>query len=97
MLKVVAKMNLKSEEDMEKFLEIGRQVIEKTNALDKGCVSYELCQETQDPLQFVMLECWESQEALDNHTKAPHFTELVPKMDAYCIGGPNVTVYKKLL
>ena len=95
MIKVVAGFRVK-EDSLDEYLALGAQVVEKTNALDEGCISYELCQDVNDPLRLAMLEQWESQEALDKHMQSAHFTTLVPKMDALCQGGAAITVYKKL-
>ena len=68
------------EENLAEFLSIAKELVEKTNTLDKGCVRYMMYKDTSDPLHFVMLEEWESQEALDVHMEAQHFVELVPKL-----------------
>jgi len=96
MLKIVAKMHFKEGGDPAKFLEIAKEVVEKTNALDKGCISYEFCKSEQDPNGYAMFEQWESQEALASHMQSEHFTSLVPAMDAFCEGGPDLLVYEKL-
>jgi len=78
MIKVVA-VNFLKEECVDEFLAISKGLVEKTNALDKGCIKYELCRAANDPLKFAMLEEWEDQESLDAHMKAQHFVENVPK------------------
>ena len=96
MLKIVAKMQVRDEGCLEEFLKIGKEVVEKTNALDKGCISYEFCKSGQDPSGYAMFEQWESQEALAAHMQSAHFTTLVPQMDALCAPGPDIMVYEKL-
>ena len=81
MLKVTAANYVKTG-CVEEFLTIAKELVEKTNALDKGCIKYELCKDLSDPQRFVMLEEWEDQNALDEHMKAAHFVELVPKFGA---------------
>ena len=39
---------------------------------EKGCISYELYQDTKNPGKFTFIENWESQEHLDVHLKTPH-------------------------
>ena len=78
MIKVTA-VNFVKEECVDDFLAISKELVEKTNALDKGCIRYELCRDANNPLRFIMLEEWENQEALDAHMKAKHFVENVPK------------------
>jgi len=96
MVKIVAKMHLKDEADKETFLGYAKQVVEKTNALDKGCIGYEFCHSKQDPMGYAMMEQWESDEALAAHMQSAHFTEIVPKMNAFCDGPSEILVYEKL-
>jgi quinol monooxygenase YgiN len=43
---------------------------------EPGCVRYALHRDPQSPATFVMIENWESAEALDVHSKAPAFLKL---------------------
>jgi quinol monooxygenase YgiN len=70
-------------------------MIKKTNANDKGCISYELYKDTQDPLHFTMIEEWENEEAIQGHMKAPHFVELIPVMDGFSSKPGELTTYVK--
>ena len=79
MVKVVANNYVKSER-LDEYLSIAKELVEKTNALDSGCIKYELCRDVNDPLHYVMLEEWENQESLNEHTKASHFLDLIPKL-----------------
>jgi len=42
---------------------------------EAGCIRFELCQSTEDPLQFAMFECWESKAHFDAHLETAHFKE----------------------
>ena len=95
MLKVVAENHVK-EGCLEQFLELTKVIVEKTTTLDEGCLSYAMCQDTEDPLHCTIIEEWESQEALDKHMKAAHFIEIVPKMGDFCTSPTGITLYKKL-
>ncbi len=81
---------------LDEFLALARELVEKTNKLDAGCISYAMYQDMNDPSVITVLETWESQEALDQHGKAPHFTELIPKLGALCTKPPELNLYKKL-
>ena len=95
MVKVVARDFLKPE-CVEEFLSITKELVEKTNRLDPGCISYELCRDLKDPLRFAMVEAWKDQESLDAHMKSPHFVELVPKMGALCSQPSELTLMEKV-
>ena len=95
MLKVVAEQYVK-EECLEQFKELAKTIVEKTVALDQGCISYSVCQDVHDPLHCSMIEEWESQEMLDKHMQAAHFIEIVPKIGECCAGKTVFTMYNKL-
>ena len=95
MVKVTA-VNFIKAECVEDFLTIAKELVEKTNALDSGCITYELCRAVDDPLRFVMLEEWEDQKSLDEHTKAKHFIELVPKLHDLSEKPTEITRLEKL-
>jgi quinol monooxygenase YgiN len=95
MLKVVARNYIK-EGKTEEFIAIARSLVEDTNKNDAGCISYTLCQELGNPQVLAMIEEWESQEALDNHMKAKHFLDNIPKLGALCEKEAEISLYQKL-
>ena len=95
MVKVTA-VNYVKEECIEGFLAVTKELVEKTNALDAGCIRYELCRDVNDPLRFIMLEEWEDQKLLDAHMKAAHFVQLVPKLQGFGSRPSEVTVLEKV-
>jgi quinol monooxygenase YgiN len=94
MIKVVANNHIKPERVGE-FLEVVSVLVEKTNSLDKGCMSYALYQDTSDPYHYTMLEEWEDETAIENHMKSQHAQELIPKMIEFSSKSGEVTMYKK--
>ena len=95
MIKVTAREFIKAE-CVEEFLSITKVLVEKTNALDPGCLKYELCRDVNEPLNFVMLEEWSDKSSLDNHMKSAHFMELVPKLGAMASKPSEITVLEKV-
>ena len=93
MVKVVAN-NFVKEECVDEFLRLGKEIVEKTNALDKGCIKYELCRNLQDSLHFAMLEEWESMADLEAHMKAAHFTEIIPQMGPLCSKDGGIGIFE---
>ena len=79
MIQVIAINNVKKEK-VDDYLATAKELVEKTNAFDKGCIKYQLCKDINDPLRFVMVEAWDDKSALDEHMKADHFIKLVPKL-----------------
>ena len=79
-IRVVAN-NYVREDAIEKFLEITKELVEKTNALDAGCISYQLARDLNDPMHFAVIEEWADMASLEAHMKAAHFIELIPQLD----------------
>ena len=79
MIKVIAKSLIK-EECVEAYVTLAKDLAAKTQANDAGMVYYTLNQSVENPRLFAMLECWESQEALQAHMASAHFTSMVPQM-----------------
>jgi quinol monooxygenase YgiN len=95
MVKLTAKNFIKAE-CVDDFLAIVKALVEKTNALDSGCILYELCRDKADPLQFIMIEEWKDQASLDKHMQAPHFLELIPKLHDMSSKPGEITFLEKI-
>ena len=47
---------------------------------EKGCISYTVHQNTQNPLHYCIIEQWEDENAIAYHNNTEHFKTLVPQM-----------------
>ncbi|MBD5259982.1 MAG: antibiotic biosynthesis monooxygenase [Bacteroides sp.] len=47
---------------------------------DKGCISYDFYQSLTNDDRFMILETWESEEALKAHSESDHFKRIVPRL-----------------
>ncbi len=56
---------------------------------DAGCQEFQIFQDASDPDKFVLLELWESQEALDAHAKLNSQRGPVPGMAEVRGDGPG--------
>jgi quinol monooxygenase YgiN len=74
-LKVVAIAETSSDK-AEELKSICLGLIEPTRK-EKGCISYELYQDTTNPGKFTFIENWQSKELLDIHLKSPHLVAAV--------------------
>ena len=78
MLIVVAK-SLVKEECVEAYCKIAKELVARSQS-DTGRVYYTLNVSAENPRLFAMLECWESQEALQAHMASEHFKTMVPQL-----------------
>jgi quinol monooxygenase YgiN len=83
-------------DEVTKFLELAKIIVQKTNANDPGCIKYNIFRDKNDPTHFVMLEEWTDQESLDAHMRAPHFTELIPQMGAFASKPGGIGIYENV-
>ena len=90
-IRVIALFNAKPEKVSElKALLTG--FIEPTRK-EKGCLRYELHQNTSDPLDFAFIEEWESHESLDAHLQSTHIQTALPHIGAYLTKEPDIRRY----
>lgn len=69
-VKVVVSMTFK-EEYKEELLNASYVMADETRK-EKGCIYYDLHQDVNNPLKYVLLECWATQEDLNVHAQTEH-------------------------
>jgi quinol monooxygenase YgiN len=70
---ILARVYIKSgSEDL--FIESARTIIEKSNS-EEGCLSYMLFQDPYEKTNFIFVEKWKNQAAIDYHFGTEHFKE----------------------
>jgi quinol monooxygenase YgiN len=79
MIKVVCKAVLKPDVKIEEYLIIAREVISETRK-EKGCISYTLHEDINEPTILTMLEEWVDEEAINKHNKSEHVLKIVPEL-----------------
>lgn len=68
MIKVVCRAKLKQNVKVEEYLAIAKEVV-SVSRKEKGCISYTLYEDINDPTILTTLEEWEDEEAIDQHNK----------------------------
>lgn len=95
MIAVVAGMSLKEGKEKE-FLAQAEKVVAATRKED-GCVGYVCCKNPDDPLGIVIVEKWESKDALDAHMQTAHFKDFIAGTEALTVGPADIKVYPVLI
>jgi quinol monooxygenase YgiN len=95
MIKVVAQFFIKSE-NIENALTLAKELVLETRK-EKGCISYELFRNKEQNTHIAFIEEWESQSAVDEHFKTPHFVDLVPKLQALTDQDVVITAFDKVI
>jgi quinol monooxygenase YgiN len=63
---------------------------------EAGCINYDLHQSPDKPGRFLFHENWTSQAALDAHLQSPHMKAMLPRLDDFCAGVPEVKIWQKI-
>ena len=79
MIKVVCKAKLKPGVKVEEYLIIAREVVSETRK-EKGCITYTLHEDINDPTILTTLEEWEDEEAINQHNKNEHVWKFVQEL-----------------
>ena len=63
---------------------------------EAGCLSYQLLQNNSDPSEFVFVEEWTSDAALDEHMTTPHLQNAVTRGQTLFAKAPDIRRYSLL-
>jgi quinol monooxygenase YgiN len=66
------------------------QASARASRAEEGCVSYRFYEDTEIDNEFVFVEEWESQEALQRHFATPHIAEFIRAVPGTVAAPPDV-------
>ena len=66
------------------------QAVAAASRLEEGCISYRLYEDTEADNEFVFVEEWESQEALQRHFTTSHIAAFMAAIPATLVAPPDV-------
>lgn len=64
---------------------------------EPGCIRYELLQNQLNPTEFVFIEEWESEAALNTHLSSPHISEALAQVPLLMASGPEIVPHTLLI
>jgi quinol monooxygenase YgiN len=88
MIVVVGRLRTDAERRGE-LIELGERVAAATRQED-GCINYRLYGDTASEHDFVVVEEWDSEEALQRHFTTAHIDELMSTMPGLLVAAPDV-------
>lgn len=71
------------------LIQVG-QTVAKASREEQGCISYRMYQDTELESEFVFVEEWESDEALQRHFATSHVREFMQAILATLVAPPDV-------
>lgn len=96
MIKVVA-TNFVQGKNRSQYLELVKELVELTKTNDKGCLKYELFEDTENSNLLTFIEEWESKEALNSHLNSKHFKRIVPLLHSFLAKEGTLNIYSKII
>ncbi len=88
-VRVVAHFAVKAE-CVDDFIAAARETLVAPTVSEPGCIQYDLCQDLSDPTRFVMVEEWETAEALEVHLAQESLQQAVGALTPMAAAAPVV-------
>jgi quinol monooxygenase YgiN len=73
----------------EELIRIG-QAVAAASRQEAGCISYRVYEDTEQPNEFVFVEEWDSEEALQQHFGTEHIGQFMRAIPATVVAPPDV-------
>jgi quinol monooxygenase YgiN len=81
MLLIIGRLQIRGEQ-LNEFLTYARGVVEEEHKVE-GCVGFKILQDINQADQFVMMEQWRDQAALDHHLQSEAYARNSAKMESF--------------
>lgn len=92
MIKIIAKHTVLNAK-VDAFKALAKEIISATRE-EKGCISYELFEDTTNSNILTFIEEWQDMEAIKSHFNSDHFTRIVPQMKSLLSEDPALNLYQ---
>lgn len=91
-VKVVARITARPDR-IDELTRILLRLVEETRK-EKGCLSYELYQNLDEPNDFTVVEDWASDAAIDSHMVTEHVQDAFAKASPLLAAAPEIKRYR---
>jgi len=91
MIGVTAKIPVQDGKQAE-FENVFKDLTEKVLANEPGCKMYQLCKAKGSDTDYVVMEVYESEDALAAHGKTEHFRAAQPALGGCVAGAPDISI-----
>ena len=90
-IRIVAKV-VANPDSVDQVCSILSDLVEPTRK-ESGCISYELLQNRTDPTDFIFVEEWATDAAIDAHLTTKHIRDALTKLPGLISGEPDIRRY----
>ena len=80
-------------EKRDQLVEVARRVASASNE-EAGCISYRIFEDIERPNEFVFVEEWEGEEALQEHFRTSHIAEFMQAVPGVIAAPPDVRFHQ---
>jgi quinol monooxygenase YgiN len=70
------------------------QRVASASRQEAGCISYRIYEDTERPNEFVFVEEWASDQALQEHFQTPHIAEFMTAIAGTIVAAPDVKFHQ---
>ena len=92
MIGVVAKLTIADGKQAD-FEQVAKDLMAKVKANEPGCLTYQLYKTKGSDNEYIFMEQYASQDALDAHGKTEYFQAAMPGLGACLAGAPDIAYY----
>jgi len=94
MVKLIARLSAKP--GHEEVLTNALRELVAPSREEAGCILYDVCVVKDEPGKLLVLEEWESQDALDQHMATPHFQAFLADAGDALAGEPTLEFIERI-
>jgi quinol monooxygenase YgiN len=95
MIKIIAR--IMSQPESVKAVRQALEALVPPTRGEKGCASYELFHNDENPVEFVTVESWADQAAADAHMTTPHLAKAFAKAGPLLAAPPQIQRFTQLM
>jgi quinol monooxygenase YgiN len=88
MIVVIGRVKTDSER-RDRLIDVGQRVAQASRE-EPGCTSYRLYEDSERPNEFVFIEVWEREEALQRHFATEHIAQFMRAVPETLVEAPDV-------
>lgn len=88
---IIAKVSIK-QENIEDFIKAAQGIVKSSNE-EEGCIEYQLFQSPYDKTNFVFVEKYDNQSAIDFHFAQPYFSEFGTTISGWTSSPAEIKIY----
>jgi quinol monooxygenase YgiN len=81
------------DEKRERMLEVA-QTVARASRAEAGCINYRVYEDTEEPNDFVFVEEWADDTALQAHFGTPHIAQFMGAITEAIVGPPDVNFHQ---